>query len=152
MIIMKIYFLLVMMTFLLTTSCDPGDEKIVHYTSENTLAMGLPFSDAILYDDMIFLSGQIGNLPGEMKLVEGGIKAEANQTMTNIKSVLEANGAQMDDIIKCTVMIADIGEWGAFNEEYVKFFPNHKPARSAFGANGLALGARVEVECIARRP
>ena len=111
--------------------------------------MGLPFSDAILVDNMIYLSGQVGNKPGTFDLVEGGIRAEAKQTMENIKTVLKANGASMEDIIKCTVFIADIKEWGTFNEEYVKFFPNKKPARSALGANGLALGARVEVECMA---
>ena len=69
--------------------------------------------------------------------------------MENIKATLEANGASMDDVIKCRVFIEDIKEWGIFNEEYVQFFPGKKPARSALGANGLALGAKVEVECVA---
>ncbi len=122
---------------------------IKHYVSENTTKMNLPFSDAVIVDNMIYLSGQIGNTPGSFKLVEEGIRAEAKQTMENIKATLAANGATMDDIIKCRVFIADIKEWGVFNEEYVKFFPNKKPARSALGANGLALGAKVEVECMA---
>jgi len=111
--------------------------------------MNLPFSDAVMVDNMIYLSGQIGNKPGSFKLVEGGIRAEAKQTMENIKATLAANGATMDDIIKCRVFIENIEEWSIFNEEYVKFFPNKKPARSALGANGLALGAKVEVECMA---
>ena len=111
--------------------------------------MNLPFSDAVMVDNMIYLSGQLGNIPGSFKLVEGGIRAETIQTMENIKSVLNANGATMNDIIKCQVFIEDINEWGIFNEEYVKFFSGKKPARSALGANGLALGARVEVECVA---
>ncbi|MEM1124884.1 MAG: RidA family protein [Bacteroidota bacterium] len=111
--------------------------------------MNLPFSDAVIVGDMIYLSGNLGNIPGTFQLVEGGIRAETKQTMENIKAVLAANDATMDDLIKCQVFIADIEEWGIFNEEYIKFFPDKKTTRSALGANGLALGARVELECIA---
>ena len=69
--------------------------------------------------------------------------------MENIKASLEAHGYSMGDLVKCTVMLADVSEWAVFNDVYRSFFVNHYPARSAFGANGLALGARVEVECIA---
>ncbi len=124
---------------------------ITHFLSENTKKMNLPFSDAVTVDNMVYLSGQLGNIPGSFTLVEGGIRPEAKQTMENIKSTLAAISLSMDDIVKCTVFIEDIEEWGVFNEEYVKFFPNKKPARSALGADGLALGARVEVECIACR-
>ncbi|NJN41828.1 MAG: RidA family protein [Flammeovirgaceae bacterium] len=108
----------------------------------------LPFSQAVQIENIIYLSGQIGDLEtGE--LIEGGIIPETNQTMMNIKKVLEENGSSMDNIIKCTCMLADIAEWGQMSAEYLKYFPNHKPARSAFGTTGLALGARVEIECIA---
>jgi reactive intermediate/imine deaminase len=127
----------------------PSAPVVSHYTSDKTKKMNLPFSDAVIVGNMIYLSGNLGNQPGTFKLVEGGIRAEAKQTMENIKTVLEANGSSLEDIIKCTVFIEDIKEWGIFNEEYVKFFPGKKPARSALGADGLALGARVEVECIA---
>lgn len=131
-------------------SCQPSKMvQLQHYQSENTKKMNLPFSDAVIVGDMIYLSGNLGNVPGTFQLVEGGIRAETKQTMENIQTVLAANGAKMADIVKCQVFIADIKEWGIFNEEYVKFFPNKKPARSALGANGLALGARVEVECMA---
>ena len=123
--------------------------KITHFLSENTKKMNLPFSDAVIVDNMVYLSGQIGNVPGSLQLAEGGIRAEAKQTMENIQSTLAAMDLTMEDIVKCTVFIEDIKEWGIFNEEYVKFFPKKKPARSALGANGLALGARVEVECMA---
>ena len=129
--------------------CQATAPVVTHYVSPNTTKMNLPFSDAVIVDNMIYLSGVLGNKPGSFELVEGGIRAEAKQTMANIKVALAANGATMDDIIKCRVFIADIKEWGIFNEEYVKFFPNKKPARSALGANGLALGAKVEVECMA---
>jgi reactive intermediate/imine deaminase len=99
----------------------------------------------------LYLSGQIGIVPGTMKLVPGGMPEEAKQTMENIRISLEAHGYQMSDVVKCTVMLADIGEWSAFNQIYRTYFTGKYPARSALGANGLALGARVEVECIAAR-
>jgi reactive intermediate/imine deaminase len=109
--------------------------------------MGFPFSDAVRVGNMLYLSGQIGNRPGEMELVPGGIQAETRQTMENIKTVLEANGSSMDRVVKCLVMMADIGEWPAMNEVYVTYFRDRYPARSAFAGTGLALGARVEIEC-----
>jgi len=99
--------------------------------------------------NMLFLSGKIGILPGTRTLAEGGIEGESRQTMENIKATLERWDSSLERVVKCTVMIDDIAEWGAFNEVYVEYFPNDKPARSAFGADGLALGAAVEVECIA---
>src|SRR5687767_6095830 len=109
----------------------------------------LPFSEAVRIENTLLLSGQIGVQPGTLKLVPGGMKAEARQTMTNIKTTLEAHGYAMRDLVKCTVMLADINEWSEFNEVYKTFFTGRYPARSALGANGLALGAKVEVECIA---
>jgi 2-iminobutanoate/2-iminopropanoate deaminase len=69
--------------------------------------------------------------------------------MENIKDVLTRVGSSMDRVVKCTVFMADMAEWPRMNEVYATYFPRHKPARSAFGTNGLALGARVEIECIA---
>ena len=111
------------------------------------LPEGYPFSEAVRVGDMLYLSGQIGTRTGSSELVEGGIKAEAKQTMENIRAVLVANGLSLKDVAKCTVMLADIGEWPAFNAVYRDFFEAPFPARSAFGTVGLALGARVEVEC-----
>ena len=134
-------------------ACTPKEPlKVEHYQSEAMKALGLPFSDAVIVGDMIYLSGQIGNLPGKLELAPGGIEAEAHQTMKNIEAVLKANGSSLDHAIKLTVMMADIGEWGTFNEVYKGYFNGKMPARSAFGANGLALNARVEVECIAYIP
>jgi 2-iminobutanoate/2-iminopropanoate deaminase len=118
-----------------------------YLASEQTVSLGLPFSDAVRTGGLLILSGQLGNLPGSMQLAPGGIKAEARQALENVKRILEANGSSMDRVVKCTVMMADIAEWGAFNEVYVGYFPGHKPARSAFAANGLAANARVELEC-----
>lgn len=123
--------------------------KVEFLDSAKVFPAGLPLAEAVRVGDTLYLSGQIGIQPGTFKLVPGGLKEEAKQTMTNIKASLEAHGFSMRDIVKCTVMIADISKWGEFNEVYKTFFTAPYPARSAFGANGLAVGAQVEVECIA---
>ena len=110
----------------------------------------LPFSKVVRVGEMLYLSGDLGAKPGTMTLVPGGIEPETRQTMDNIKATLEANGSDMDHVVKCLVMMADIGEWAAMNAVYRTYFTDgHFPARSAMGANGLALGARVEIECLA---
>ena len=109
---------------------------------------GLPFSSAVRVDNTLYLSGNVGNIPGALELAEGGIQGETQQTMENISAVLEQFDSSLDNVVKCTVFLADIAEWGAMNEVYRTFFKN-PPARSALGVSGLALGARVEIECIA---
>jgi reactive intermediate/imine deaminase len=112
----------------------------------------LPFSEAVRAGDFTFLSGQIGTAPGTADLVPGGIAAESKQAMENVKAILTRHGSSLDEVVKCSVFLADISEWPAFNDVYRGYFPNHFPARSALGASGLAKGARVEVECIAWTP
>ena len=108
-----------------------------------------PFSDAVRVGDMLYLSGKLGT-DSSGKLVPGGIQPETKQTMENIRAVLERSGSSLDQVVKCTVMLADMSEWGAMNEIYVTFFAaDRRPARSAFGVSGLALNARVEIECMA---
>ena len=124
-----------------------GDHHVTYQTSPETKQANLPFSDAVRINDMIYLSGQIGAPPGSVKVVAGGIDAETHQIFANMKLVLEAGGSSIEDIVKCTVMMGDMAQWSTFNEVYVTYFPDNKPARSAFGANGLALGASVELEC-----
>jgi len=109
----------------------------------------LPFSDAVRAGGLLFQSGKIGLLPGTMQLAPGGIQGETRQTLVNIRDGFAQHGVGMDRVVKCTVFLADMKEWAAMNEVYVQFFPGGKPARSAMGVNGLALGARVEIECIA---
>lgn len=109
----------------------------------------LPFSEAVRVGDMLYLSGQIGNRPGTLEIVPGGIQAETRQCLENVKAILERNGSSLGRVVKCTVFLADIDEWPAFNAIYRTYFPASPPARSALAASGLALGARVEVECIA---
>jgi len=118
-------------------------EYLVTSKTEN-----LPFSDAVRIGNMLYLSGEIAIDPVTHQLVQGDIKDQAKQIMENIKATLEKFGSSMNQIVKCTVMIGDMKEWQDFNEVYLTYFENGRlPARSAFGANGLAKGAKVEVEC-----
>jgi 2-iminobutanoate/2-iminopropanoate deaminase len=112
------------------------------------------FSSAVRSGDFIFLSGALGALAGVSppRLVEGGIEAETRQTMENIIAVLDAAGATLEDLVKCTVFLADIDDYAAMNAVYVEYFPADPPARSAVAGSGLALGALVEIECIAAVP
>ena len=102
--------------------------------------------------DTLYLSGQLGNQPGTLTLVPGGMDAEAKQALENMKAIVERHGSSLDQVVKCTVFLADIKEWPAFNVIYRSYFKKNLPARSALAASGLALGARVEVECIAFVP
>lgn len=107
-----------------------------------------PFSPAVRVGNMLYLSGQIGTDSSGV-LVSGGVEAETRQTLDNIAQVLSLTGSSMDRVVKCSAFLADMKEWPAVNEVYKTYFPANKPARSALGATGLALGARVEIECIA---
>ena len=127
---------------------SPAPEA-VHYPSALLNGQAMPFSEAVRVGDLLFVAGQIGNQPGTRTIVPGGIAAETRQTMENIRAVLERHGSSLDYVVKVTVFLADIKDWPAFNEVYVQYFKGKLPARSALGANGLALGAKVEVECIA---
>ena len=124
---------------------DPDVEYLLMPGLED---LDLPFSSAVRVDNTLYLSGNLGNIPGTTDLAKGGIEGETRQTMENIERVLEQFGSSMDEVVKCTVFLADMAEWGAMNGVYKTYFEN-PPARSALGASGLALGARVEIECIA---
>lgn len=108
-----------------------------------------PFSNAVKVGHTLYLSGQIGLPPGGRAVVPGGVPAETRQVMENIKASAAAHGYAMDDMVKCTVMLTDIQQLGAFTEVYRSYFkPDRLPARSALGVAGLALNATVEVECM----
>lgn len=130
-------------------SLADGADSVEFLTSGAVNPANLPFSEAVRVGDTLYLSGMVGIVPGTLKLIPGGLKEEAQQTMANIKAILEVHEYSMSDLVKCTVMLADISEWAVFNEVYKSFLVEPYPARSAFGTNGLAIGARVEVECIA---
>lgn len=135
----------------LTFPLAAQDKPVVQWIAPSGAAASLPFSPAVRVGNLLYLSGQLGT-DSTGKLAPGGVEGETGQALTNIKKLLEANGSSMDHVVKCLVMLADIGEWARMNTVYVTFFPVHKPARSAFGATGLALGARLEIECIAVVP
>lgn len=110
---------------------------------------GLPFSSAVRVGNILYLSGQVGALPGTRQLAAGGVAAETRQAMENIKQVLEYAGSSLDRVVKCTVFLLNISDYAAMNEVYASFFESDPPARSTLAASGLALGAQVEIECIA---
>lgn len=110
---------------------------------------GLPFSTAVRVGDVLYLSGQIGTLPGTRDLAPGGVAAETRQTLENIKAVLEYAGSSLERVFKCTVFLKDIDDYAAMNEVYASYFTGSPPARSTVAGSGLALGASVEIECVA---
>lgn len=137
------------------SACQPGTgEKSgaqVEYLQMPIYAgQDLPFSTAVRVDNMLYLSGVVGTDPDAdfLSPMPGGIGAETKRAMEIIKEELETFGSSLDQVVKCTIFLADIDEWAAMNEVYATFFDT-PPARSALGANGLAIGARVEIECIA---
>ncbi len=134
------------------TADRPVPAKPEFLNSPAALERGLPFSEAVRAGDLLFLAGQIGTDPATGQLVSGGTETEARQAIENIKAVLERNGRSLADVVKCTVFLADIGEWARFNEIYKQYFKPPYPARSALGVNGLARNARLELECIAYAP
>ena len=140
-------FLILIAGLLVSGAVFAGSPKVEHYSSNPE--MELPFSEAVRVGHMLYLSGKIGNIPGTSNLAEGGIQGETRQTLENIKATLEKHGSSLGEVVKCTVFLADIKEWGAMNEVYRTYFPTDPPARSALGSSGLALNSRVEIECLA---
>ncbi len=124
---------------------------IEYLRSNAVLPPELPFSDGVRVGDLIILSGQVGIRPGTLELVAGGIELQTRQTFENLRLTLERHGLSLRDVVRVQVMLADMADWPSFNAIYREFFSEPWPARSAFGANGLALGARVEVEVFAAR-
>jgi 2-iminobutanoate/2-iminopropanoate deaminase len=130
---------------------EPGRKmRVKHHPMPGDPEGKLPFADVVRAGNLLFQSGKLGIEPGTNKLVPGGIQPETRVTMDNIRDTFARHGVGMDRVVKCTVFLADMKEWPAMNEVYVTYFPAGKmPARSALAAAGLALGARVEIECIA---
>ena len=130
-----------------TLASQASAGEVEYIVTPDSAPLGLPFSDAVIFDNLLVMSGQLGVNPANFRLVDGGIEAETRQIFSNMTALLSSHDATLDSIVKCTVMIDDIDEWPAFNTIYLSYFTNHKPARSALGADGLALGAAVELEC-----
>ena len=126
---------------------DSEQKADVEYLTSGNMK-SLPFSEAVRLGNVLYLSGQMG-IDQSVHLVPGGIAAETRQALENIKTTLEKYGSSLERVIKVTVMLADMNEWAEMNKVYLEYFSKNLPARSAFGTSGLALGGRVEIECIA---
>ena len=125
-----------------------ADGHVEFLNSGTVLPTTLPFSELVIAGDTLYLSGQIGNIPGTLDLAEGGVAGQSRQVMDNIQTSLEAHGFSLANLVQCVVMLDDISQWGDFNDVYMEYFEEGRfPARAAFGADGLAVGAAVEVHC-----
>jgi len=123
-------------------------EKKVIKTDKAPLPVG-PYSQAIIYGELVFLSGQLSIDSTTNKLVQGTIEEETRRVLDNIKAVLEEAGSFLEKVLKTTVFLADIEEFGKFNAVYQQYFSSHPPARSCIQACKLPKGMKVEVEVIA---
>lgn len=137
----------------LVIACQPPQggsqqSEIEYLNMPGIEGSGLPFSSAVRVDNTLYLSGMIGLEPGALRPIAGGIEAEAKQIMEDMKAILESFGSSMNRVAKCTVFLADETDRDAFNAVYMSYF-ERLPARSGVTVKGLALGAKVEVECIA---
>ena len=145
---MKVIFAAATGVLLMTSAAGgaPARPAVEHLAKPALNGQRLPFSDAVRVNDILYLSGQLG-IGSDGKLPDG-IEAQTKQAMDNVGAVLKRAGVGYDDIVHCTAFLADMKDWPAFNKVYLGYFPDGPlPARSAFGANGLALGALLEIEC-----
>ncbi len=110
------------------------------------------FSHATVVGDLIFVSGTLGTKPGSFDLVEGGMGPQTTQTLENIRSILGGAGATLDDVVKVNVYVTDMSVFSEMNRAYLEIFGDEPPARITVGCSALALGALVEIDCIADRP
>jgi len=118
---------------------------VEHYGRPALNGQALPFSDAVRVGDTLYLSGQLGLVDGKLP---DGIEAQTKAALNNVGAILKRAGADYGDVVHCTAMLSDMKNWPAMNAVYVTYFPEGKrPARSAFGTNGLALGGLIELEC-----
>ncbi|TKJ31215.1 reactive intermediate/imine deaminase [bacterium (candidate division B38) B3_B38] len=122
--------------------------KKVVKTDKAPLPVG-PYSQAIIYGNLVFVAGQISIDPATNTFVQGTIEEEARRVLDNIKAILEEAGSSMEQVLKTTVFLADIEDFGKFNQVYQHYFPSHPPARSCIQAGRLPKGMKVEVDVIA---
>jgi reactive intermediate/imine deaminase len=123
---------------------QPADKQVIQLPGS---LPGLPFSSAVRVGSVLYLSGQIGVLPGTRQLVDTGVVKQTQQTLENIKAVLAHAGSSMERVFKCTVFLVNIADFEKMNGVYATYFPKDPPARSTVAGSGLALGAKVEIEC-----
>ncbi len=142
----------ILITSLLFAAISQASANVSRLNEGVVVQGNLPFSEAVKVDDTLYLSGQVGLVPATQKLIAGGIAAESRQTMENINQVLTAHGYKLNDVVKCTVFLSNMRDFPSFNNVYKEYFkPEHLPARSTVAVNGLAMDAKVEVECFAAK-
>jgi len=135
------HMVLLTLIFLTFGLCaNQSDRLVMPSTEENNY----PFSDAVKVGNLLFMSGMVGS-----DETIGDLVIETHDIFKQMKTVLAAYDLSFVDVVKCTVFLDDVGEWGKFNSVYTQYFKKPYPARSALGADGLALGASLELECIA---
>ncbi|XP_007488211.1 2-iminobutanoate/2-iminopropanoate deaminase-like [Monodelphis domestica] len=122
--------------------------KKVLSTEKAPQAIG-PYSQGLLIDRTLYVSGQVGRDPASGKLVSGGPAEEFKQALVNVGEILKAGGCDFSNVVKTTVLLADINDFNLFNDVYKQFFQGSFPARAAYQVAALPLGARVEIEMIA---
>jgi reactive intermediate/imine deaminase len=125
---------------------QPADRQVINAPGA---LPGLPFSSAVRVGNVLYLSGQIGVLPGTRQLADTGVAGQTRQVFENMKTVLTHAGSSLERVFKCTVFLTNIADYAKMNEVYATYFPKDPPARSTVAGSGLALGARVEIECSA---
>ncbi|MDT0607989.1 Rid family detoxifying hydrolase [Croceitalea rosinachiae] len=145
----KTQLAIVLFAYMLVTGAHAQEKtEIIFHKPENPARASAPFSEAVQAGNLFFLAGQIGMDRTVGKLAEGGIKGETEQVIKNIQGVLEYHGLNLNNVVKCTVILSDIDDFRDFNSVYVKYFKK-KPARTTFAAAGLAAGAKIEIDVIA---
>lgn len=138
--------LAILVCLLTTSAVAQADKQVIQLPGA---LPGLPFSSAVRVGNVLYLSGQIGNKPGTRELADTGVAGQTRQTLENIKAVLAHAGSSLERVFKCTVFLRDINDYAAMNAVYATYFPKDPPARSTVAGSGLALNARVEIECMA---
>lgn len=118
------------------------------HTDRAPAAVG-PYSQAIKAGNTIYVSGQVGLVPGTKALVGDDVESQAEQVLKNMGAVLEAAGASYRSVVKTTILLVDMADFATVNTIYAKYFPEEQPARATYAVKALPLGAKVEIECIA---
>lgn len=146
---MNIQTLTIGFLFVLNLSaCHQDNNTVIFHESHEEKKQNAAFSDAVEVNGFLFLSGQVGMDHSTRSLVKGGIANETEQCIKNIADVLLQHDLDLDDVVKCTVILKDINDFSAFNAVYAKYFTK-KPARTTFAASNLAVNANIEIEVVA---
>ncbi|TVZ57206.1 2-iminobutanoate/2-iminopropanoate deaminase [Lutibacter sp. Hel_I_33_5] len=143
------HFIFSLCLIIILSSCKSDNKTVLkHHKSIEKSRQNVPFSDAVQVDNLLFLTGQIGKDHTLGKIVEGGIEAETKQTLVNIEKVLKTHNSDLNNVIKCTVILSDIDDFNKMNKVYRTFFTDNLPARTTFAAD-LVAGAKIEIEVVA---